>query len=131
MAPQAPLFQPFRALGYITDNVPFAVQRRGKETYVTVSVGKAWQVGEGFGRRLRPVRCAARLIVIMCELCMQVYNCSKLTLVLVGPQVRVQCIHRRLLHASCCCCSLVPLHCNPYLSRSCMDQLRRWHARAS
>lgn len=42
----APLFKPFRALGYITENVPFAVSRRGKETYVVVSVGKAWQVGE-------------------------------------------------------------------------------------
>lgn len=40
----APLFLPFRALGYITDSVPFAVQRRGKETFVTVSVGKSWQV---------------------------------------------------------------------------------------
>lgn len=39
-----PLFKPFRALGYITDDVPFAVTRRGKETYVVVSVGKAWQV---------------------------------------------------------------------------------------
>ena len=39
-----PLFRPFRALGYISDNVPFAVQRRGKETFVTVGVGKAWQV---------------------------------------------------------------------------------------
>lgn len=38
------LFAPFRALGYITDEVPFAVQRRGKETFVTVSVGKTWQV---------------------------------------------------------------------------------------
>ena len=38
------LFLPFRALGYITDDVPFAVQRRGKETFITVSVGKAWQV---------------------------------------------------------------------------------------
>ena len=38
------LFRPFRALGYITDDVPFAVQRRGKETYVTVSVGRTWQV---------------------------------------------------------------------------------------
>jgi U3 small nucleolar RNA-associated protein 21 len=40
-----PLFKPFRALGYITEDVPFAVQRRGKETYVTVSVGRTWQVG--------------------------------------------------------------------------------------
>ncbi|KAK9819682.1 hypothetical protein WJX72_001066 [[Myrmecia] bisecta] len=51
------LFQPFRALGYITDSVPFAVQRRGRETYVTVSVGNAWQI----------------------------YSCTRLQLVLVGP----------------------------------------------
>ncbi|GLI63849.1 hypothetical protein VaNZ11_006952 [Volvox africanus] len=54
-----PLFKPFRALGYITDNVPLAVNRLGKETFVTVSVGKAWQV----------------------------YNCTKLSLSLVGPQL--------------------------------------------
>lgn len=39
-----PLFQPFRALGYITDEIPFAVQRLGREAFVTVSAGKAWQV---------------------------------------------------------------------------------------
>lgn len=44
IAAMQPLFQPFRALGYISDDVPFAVQRRGKETFVTVSVGEAWQV---------------------------------------------------------------------------------------
>ncbi|GBF88408.1 hypothetical protein Rsub_01120 [Raphidocelis subcapitata] len=54
-----PLFKPFRALGYITDDVPFAVQRRGKEAYVTVSVGRTWQI----------------------------YNTAKLTLVMVGPQL--------------------------------------------
>ena len=37
------LFLPFRALGCITDDVPFAVQRRGAETFVTVAVGAAWQ----------------------------------------------------------------------------------------
>jgi hypothetical protein len=41
-----PLFKPFRALGYITEDAPFAIQRRGKQTYVTVSVGKTWQVGD-------------------------------------------------------------------------------------
>lgn len=46
-----PLFRPFRALGYITDDVPFAVQRRGKEAYVTVSVGRTWQVREMGGHR--------------------------------------------------------------------------------
>ncbi|RWR75205.1 U3 small nucleolar RNA-associated protein 21 [Cinnamomum micranthum f. kanehirae] len=53
------IFEPFRAIGYITSGVPFSVQRLGTETFVTVSVGKAWQV----------------------------YDCAKLTLVLVGPQL--------------------------------------------
>ncbi|CAN6464470.1 unnamed protein product [Victoria cruziana] len=53
------IFEPFRAIGYITAGVPFSVQRLGSETFVTVSIGKAWQT----------------------------YNCSKLTLVFVGPQM--------------------------------------------
>ncbi len=54
---QQPLFAPFRALGYITDGVPFAVQRRGKEAWVTVSVGKCWQV---WMTSLLPARCDQR-----------------------------------------------------------------------
>eukprot|EP00898_Chlorokybus_atmophyticus_P000527 jgi/Chlat1/1475/Chrsp12S02073 len=38
------LWRPFRALGYITGPVPFCVQRRGRDVFVTVSVGKAWQI---------------------------------------------------------------------------------------
>lgn len=53
------IFEPFRAIGYITTHVPFSVQRLGTETFVTVSVGKAFQI----------------------------YNCAKLSLVLVGPQL--------------------------------------------
>ncbi|XAR54384.1 hypothetical protein NMG60_11029486 [Bertholletia excelsa] len=53
------IFEPFRAIGYITIGVPFSVQRLGTETFVTVSVGKSWQI----------------------------YNCAKLNLVLVGPQL--------------------------------------------
>lgn len=53
------IFEPFRAIGYITSSVPLSVQRLGTETFVTVSVGKAWQI----------------------------YNCAKLNLVLVGPQL--------------------------------------------
>ncbi|KAF5748637.1 Transducin family protein / WD-40 repeat family protein [Tripterygium wilfordii] len=53
------IFEPYRAIGYITSGVPFAMQRLGTETFVTVSVGKAFQV----------------------------YNCAKLTLVLVSPQL--------------------------------------------
>ncbi|KAL4591371.1 hypothetical protein LXL04_004332 [Taraxacum kok-saghyz] len=53
------IFEPFRAIGYITSSVSFSVQRLGTETFVTVSVGKSWQI----------------------------YNCAKLSLVLVGPQL--------------------------------------------
>ncbi|KAM7486461.1 hypothetical protein LguiA_002470 [Lonicera macranthoides] len=49
----------FKSIGYITSSVPFSVQRLGTETFVTVSVGKSWQI----------------------------YNCAKLNLVLVGPQL--------------------------------------------
>lgn len=38
------IFEPYRALGYITASVPFSVQRLGTETFVTVSVGKAFQI---------------------------------------------------------------------------------------
>jgi hypothetical protein len=60
MAATGALFHPFRALGYITADVPFAVQRRGRNTFLTVSAGKAWQI----------------------------YNCAKLTLIFVGQTVR-------------------------------------------
>uniref|UniRef100_A0A2P2KH70 Uncharacterized protein MANES_18G125600 n=1 Tax=Rhizophora mucronata TaxID=61149 RepID=A0A2P2KH70_RHIMU len=53
------IFEPYRAIGYITSGVPFSVQRLGTETFVTVSVGKSFQI----------------------------YNCAKLNLVLVGPQL--------------------------------------------
>lgn len=53
MSSGGPLFQPFRALGYITEDVPFAVQRRGKATYVTVSVGRTWQVGSSLQQLLQ------------------------------------------------------------------------------
>lgn len=39
-----PLFEPFRAVGYVSSAVPFSVQRRGTETFLTVSVGRAWQI---------------------------------------------------------------------------------------
>jgi len=38
------IFEPYRAIGCITTNVPFSVQRLGTETFVTVSVGKAFQI---------------------------------------------------------------------------------------
>jgi hypothetical protein len=65
MAAGEALFKPFRALGYITDDVPFAVQRRGKEAYVTVSVGQTWQAsGLGFNlRACEVVQCATPAVL--------------------------------------------------------------------
>ena len=56
------LFHPFRALGYVTSDVAWAVQRRGRSTFLTVSAGKSWQT----------------------------YNCAKLTLLFVGQPVRAR-----------------------------------------
>lgn len=38
------LFVPFRALGLVTEDAPCVTQRRGKETFITLSVGDSWQV---------------------------------------------------------------------------------------
>ncbi|KAK7271798.1 hypothetical protein RJT34_27998 [Clitoria ternatea] len=53
------IFETYRVLGCVAGSVPFSVQKRGTETFVTVSVGKAFQI----------------------------FNCAKLNLVLIGPQL--------------------------------------------
>ena len=53
------LFQRFRALGLVTQDVPMVYSPRGKENFLTVSIGKAFQV----------------------------YNCEKLTPAIVSPQL--------------------------------------------
>lgn len=38
------IFQPYRVLGLVTENLPFAIQKRGTEYFITVSVGNAFQI---------------------------------------------------------------------------------------
>eukprot|EP00954_Amorphochlora_amoebiformis_P001079 83359-Amorphochlora_amoeboformis.AAC.1 len=38
------LFAPYRTVGHVVDSVPFHLKRLGTETFVTVTVGRAWQV---------------------------------------------------------------------------------------
>jgi U3 small nucleolar RNA-associated protein 21 len=52
------IYQPFRALGYVSSDVPFCIQARGAVHYVTVCIGNSYQV----------------------------YDCNKLHLTFVGPQ---------------------------------------------
>ena len=80
------IFEPYRAIGYITSGVPFSVQRLGTETFVTVSVGKAFQVYNVLSLSLSPS--------ILCERMFDSYQssflffqCAKLTLVLVGKVI--------------------------------------------
>ncbi|MCI84694.1 WD-repeat protein-like protein, partial [Trifolium medium] len=38
------IFEPYRAIGCIAIGVPFSIQRLDTETFVTVSVGKSFQI---------------------------------------------------------------------------------------
>lgn len=38
------LYYPYKAVGYVTDGSPFYVNRLGDETFLTVSIGKSFQV---------------------------------------------------------------------------------------
>jgi U3 small nucleolar RNA-associated protein 21 len=38
------LYSPFRAIGYVCDSNPFAVNRLGEEIFITVSIGKCFQI---------------------------------------------------------------------------------------
>lgn len=38
------LFRPYRCIGYVTDAVPVSLNKLGQNNFVTVSVGKAFQV---------------------------------------------------------------------------------------
>lgn len=38
------LFQPFRALGYITSNIPHSIQYKGQAAFITVGIGRSFHV---------------------------------------------------------------------------------------
>eukprot|EP00124_Ichthyophonus_hoferi_P000658 Ihof_evm5s26 gene=Ihof_evmTU5s26 len=60
------IFQPFRALGHVTNHIPFALQSRGNNHFVTTCLGNAFHI----------------------------YNCSRLNLLFVGPALNqdIQCL---------------------------------------
>ncbi|KAI9595640.1 Utp21 specific WD40 associated putative domain-containing protein [Syncephalis fuscata] len=53
------LFQPFRAIGYVTRDIPFSLQARGQTYFMTTCLDRSFQI----------------------------YNCDKLITVLVGPTI--------------------------------------------
>jgi U3 small nucleolar RNA-associated protein 21 len=54
------LFDSFRAIGFVCDDVPAAVQQRGTETFIAVAVGRSYQL----------------------------FSCDKLNLLFAGPMLR-------------------------------------------
>ena len=60
------LFQPYRALGLITDDIPFSLSQMGTECFAVVSIGRAFQI----------------------------FKCDKLTLSIVSPPLerRIQAL---------------------------------------
>src|SRR5437879_846743 len=42
--PKPRLFQPFRAIGYVTNDVPFTLQARGSTFFLTTCVGRAFHI---------------------------------------------------------------------------------------
>jgi hypothetical protein len=38
------LFSPYKAVGHVTDGNPFCINRLGEETFLSTSIGKAFQV---------------------------------------------------------------------------------------
>lgn len=51
------IFQPFRALGYITNDIPFAVESRGQDYFMTTSVGHNFQTYNVSGEIKRKDAC--------------------------------------------------------------------------
>lgn len=38
------LYIPYKAIGYVTDGLPFVINQLGDQTFITLSIGRAFQV---------------------------------------------------------------------------------------
>ena len=47
MSGSTALYAPYRAIGYVTDGVPFIVNHLGDEIFLLFSIGKSFQVMNG------------------------------------------------------------------------------------
>ncbi|KAG8484953.1 hypothetical protein CXB51_021536 [Gossypium anomalum] len=80
------IFEPYRAIGYITSGVPFSVQRLGTETFVTVTVGKAFQI-YNVSANLSSLPLISDVEIIHLLTFSFLLQCSNLKLMLIGPQL--------------------------------------------
>lgn len=80
------IFEPYRAIGYITSGVPFSIQRLGTETFVTVSVGKAFQI-YNVSANLSSLPLISDVEIIHLLTFSFLLQCSNLKLMLIGECV--------------------------------------------
>lgn len=81
MRERSQLFQPYRAVGFVTDGTPFHLQRLGNDSFLTLSTGKAWQVFN-----------CDKLRLTMIGQCMQNIGISRILFV-VSRQPHFVCTH--------------------------------------
>lgn len=78
-----PLLVPYRAIGLVTDGVPFAVAKQGTETFVTTAVGRSFSIYSE--QKLRLVFAGPQLQRPVTALC----STGELTIVASGSEVYV------------------------------------------
>lgn len=44
LSKKARIFQPFRAIGYVTNEIPFDIQARGQVFFITTCVGNSFHI---------------------------------------------------------------------------------------
>lgn len=76
------LYSPYRAIGYVTDGAPFAINRLGEATFITTTTGKAFQVGFWGCPCIQSVQEHVETLMACLS---QVYEHEKLRISLVSP----------------------------------------------
>ena len=64
-----PLYTPFKTIGYISDSIPFQVNKLGDEIFITNSIGNSFQVGCNNCSKLRGLNSLIHGIIsnFLCE----------------------------------------------------------------
>ena len=119
------LFEPFRAIGVVADDNRAVTHRLGEHTFVTASIGKAWQSFRCDKLSLAlvspplpaDIRCATRTHTAAPAVCCTsnaLRRCSRARVTVVAPRadcaavmrVRRGVISRRVVLSSCACAAL-------------------------
>ncbi len=93
-----PLLVPYRAVGLVSDGVPFSVEQLGTETFVTTAIGRTFQVfteaklrlvfvGAQLPRAITALCSAGERTIVACGSAVHVYRRSERELLLEGEHM--------------------------------------------